>query len=348
MKSLVWTELGKVGVQDIDKPTIKNNTDVILKVSLSTICGSDVHIAEGMMGYEPPFPLGHEYMGVIEEVGSAVKNLKPGDRVSGPPAVYCGTCEACRKGAYGHCENGGIFGSGETVGGLDGAMSEYIRVPHAESCLVKVPDDITDEQALFVGDILTTGYSVIKDAKIQHGDTVAIFGVGPIGLCAVLAAKLYNPSKIIVIGRHDKTRTDLALELGADIALLCSEEPDVVAKIMELTDGKGVDEAIECAGSAKAVADATLAVTIGGRVAICGLFGGPVELPMQDICQKNITITMGLGDVSLMPTTLEMIKLGKFDTSKLITHRMPLADAEKAFEIFSKRTEPVIKIVLEP
>lgn len=347
MKSLVWTRLGEVEVQDIDKPTIQNDTDVILRVTLSTICGSDVHIVEGMMGYEPPFPLGHEYMGVIEEVGSAVTELKPGDRVAGPPAVYCGTCDACRKGAYGHCENGGIFGSGETMGGLDGAISEYIRVPHAESCLVKVPDDITDEQALFVGDILTTGYSVVKDANIQHGDTVVIFGVGPIGLCAVLAAKLYNPRLIIAVGGHDSFRTDLALELGADVALL-SSECDVVDKIMELTDGKGVDAAIECAGNPKAVADATLCVGVGGHVAICGLFGGPVELPMQDICQKNMTITMGLGDVSMMPTTLEMIKLGKFDTSKLITHCMPLEDAKEAFEIFSKRTEPVIKVALRP
>lgn len=347
MKSLVWVEEGKVELRELDKPILKDDTDVILKVSLCTICGSDVHIVEGMMGYEPPFPIGHEYMGVIEEVGSAVTKFKPGDRVSGPPAVYCGTCENCRNGAYGHCENGGIFGSGSTVGGFDGALGEYIRIPHADSCLVKIPDDVTDEQALFVGDILTTGYSVVKDAKIQHGDTVAIFGVGPIGLCAVLAAKLYNPSKIIAIGGHDSFRTDLALELGADVAFLSAED-DVVARIMELTGGKGVDAAVECAGNAKSVADATLAVRVGGRVALCGLFGGPVEFPMQDLCQKNITITMGLGDVSLMPTTLKMIQAGKFDTSKLITHRMSLADAEKAFEIFSKRTEPVIKIALKP
>ena len=348
MKGLVWTELNKVELQELEKPKIQNDTDVILKVSLCTICGSDVHIVEGMMGYEPPFPIGHEYMGVIEEVGSAVTKFKPGDRVSGPPAVYCGVCDNCRKGAYGHCENGGIFGSGETAGGLSGALGEYMRIPHADACLVKVPDDITDEQALFVGDILTTGYSVVKNGGIKHGDTVAVFGVGPIGLCAILAAKLYNPSKIIAVGNHDKTRTDLALKLGADVAFLEAEESDVVGKIKELTGGKGVDVAIECAGSEKAVDDCTLAVCIGGTVSICGLFGAPIQIPMQDLCQKNITIKMGLGDVSMMPTTLKMIQAGKFDTSDLITHRMPLADAEKAFEIFSKRTEPVIKIALRP
>lgn len=347
MKSLVWKEKDVVELQDIDKPVLQNDTDVILKVSLCTICGSDVHIVAGMMGYEPSFPLGHEYMGVVEQVGSAVKELQPGDRVAGPPAVYCGTCDNCRKGAFGHCENGGIFGSGETVGGLDGAMSEYIRVPHAESCLVKIPDDISDEQALFVGDILTTGYSVVKDANIQHGDTVVIFGVGPIGLCAVLAAKLYNPSKIIAVGGRDKTRTDMASALGADVALLSSED-DVLARIAELTGGKGADAAIECAGDGEAFANAALCVGVGGHVAVCGLYGTPVELPMQDLCQKNITISMGLGDVSMMPTTLKMIQAGKFDTSRLITHRLGLDEAEKAFEIFSKRTEPVIKIALKP
>lgn len=346
MKGLVFKEKGIVSLMDVKKPELVKDTDVIVKISLTTFCGSDVHLVAGHLPTTPGYVLGHEYVGVIESVGKNVTNLKLGDRVAGPAAPYCGQCENCRKGHIAHCLNGGVHGSGEEFGNLNGTHSEYIRVPNAHVHLLKIPDTVTDEQALFVGDVLSTGYSAVKDADIKMGDTVVVFGGGPVGLCAVETAKLFNPSKIILVGHRDKFRMEIGKAMGANDIILSSEE-DVVRKVFELTNGKGADVAIEAAGNTNSLVSATRCVGIGGRIAIAALYAGPIELPMQELCMKNIQIRMGLGYLGDMDRLMKMIEIGKIDTSKLITHRMPLDDAEKGFEIFSKRTEPVVKVVIK-
>lgn len=347
MKGLVFKEKGVVSLMDVKKPELINDTDAIVKVSLTTICGSDVHIIAGHLPTTPGYVLGHEYVGVIESVGKAVNNLKPGDRVSGPAAPYCGQCENCKRGNIEHCLNGGVHGSGKEFGNLDGTHSEYIRVPNAHVNLIKIPDAVTDEQAIFVGDILSTGYSAAKDADIRMGDTVVIFGAGPVGLCALVGAKLFNPGQIILVGNSDKFRLEVGKSMGADHIIISSEE-DVFKRIAELTGNRGADVAIDAAGSSSTLSDATRCVGIGGRVSLAALYAHAVELPMQDLCMKNIQIRMGLGYLGDMDKLMKMIELGKIDTSKLITHRMQLADVEKAMDIFTNRTEPVIKILLKP
>lgn len=347
MKGLVFKERGVVSLMDVKKPEIINDTDVIVKISLTTICGSDVHLVEGHIPTKPGYVLGHEYVGVVESIGSSVKQIKVGDRVSGPAAPYCLKCENCRNGHISHCLNGGVHGSGKEFGGLDGTHSEYIRVPNADVNLLKIPDTLTNEQALFVGDILSTGYSSVKDADIKMGDTVVVFGGGPVGLCAVETAKLYNPQQIILVGHRDQFRMEVGKEMGADHTLLSSKE-DVVARILELTDGKGTDAVIEAAGTPHTLDAGTRCLAIGGRLSIAALYAMPIELPMDELCMKNIQIRMGLAYLGDMDKLMRMIEIGKIDTSRLITHRMPLSQAEKAFYIFKDRTEPVLKIVIEP
>lgn len=347
MKGLVFKEKGAVSLMDVKKPELINDTDAIVKISLTTICGSDVHIIAGHLPTTPGYVLGHEYVGVVESVGKAVKKLKPGDRVAGPAAPYCGQCENCRKGNIEHCFNGGVHGSGKEFGNLDGTHSEYIRVPNAHVNLIKIPETVTDEQAIFVGDILSTGYSAAKEADIRMGDTVVIFGAGPVGLCALLGAKLFNPGKIILVGNSDKFRLEVGKSMGADYTIISSEE-DVLSRIAELTNNRGADVAIDAAGSSRTLSDATRCVGVGGRVSLAALYAHPVELPMQELCMKNIKISMGLGYLGDMDKLMNMIELGKIDTSKLITHRMALDDAEKALSIFTDRNEPVIKILLKP
>lgn len=346
MKGLVFKEKGIVSLMDVKKPELIKDTDAIVKISLTTICGSDVHLVQGHIPTEPGYVVGHEYVGVIESVGKEVKNVKPGDRVAGPAAPYCGQCENCRKGQISRCLNGGVHGSGKEFGGLDGTHSEYIRVPNAHVNLLKIPDTVTEEQALFVGDILSTGYTAVKDADIKMGDTVVVFGGGPVGLCAVEMAKLYNPSQIILVGYRDQHRMEIGKQMGADYTILSSEE-DAVAKIFELTGGRGADASIEAAGTKQTLSDATRCVGIGGRVSIVALYSTPLELPMQELCMKNIQIRMGLGYLGDMDILMKLIEQGKIDTSHLISHRMPLEEAEKGFEIFANRTEPVLKVIIE-
>lgn len=346
MKGLVFKEKGIVALMDVKKPEIVKDTDAIVKISLTTICGSDVHLVQGHIPTEPGYVIGHEYVGVIESVGKEVKNLKPGDRVAGPAAPYCGQCENCNKGQLAHCLNGGIHGSGKEFGGLDGTHSEYIRVPNAHVNLLKIPNTVTDEQALFVGDILSTGYTGARDADIKMGDTVVIFGGGPVGLCAVETAKLYNPSQIILVGYRDTYRMEVGRQMGADYTILSSKE-DVKKRIFELTGGKGADAAIEAAGTVQTLNNAVRCVGIGGRVSIVSLFSTPIELPMQELCMKNIQIRMGLGYLGDMNKLLKLVEKGTINTSHLISHRISLNDAEKGFEIFSNRTEPVLKIIME-
>ncbi len=358
MKAIVFEEIGKVKLADADKPVLQDSGDAIIRVTLTTICGSDIHVIHGAAPMMPGFVLGHEFVGVIEELGDRVEGFEVGDRVAVTCTPQCGKCEMCRRGLAAKCVNGGIFGCGPMLGDLAGSQTEYIRVPYAQFGMHKIPGGLTDEQALLVGDILSTGYFGVINGKTAPGDVVAVFGAGPVGLCATACAKLFSPSKIIVVDPI-KNRRETARKVGATHTI----DPtavDAVHEIRELTGGapedalaefrnrSGADVTIEAVGI-KATFDAAFqAVRPGGNVSIVGIFEDAHELPMPQLCMKNIGVTMGLVNVVHMDRLLRAIAAGLLDTRPLITHRMPLDEGVEAYEMFEKRLDNVIKIALKP
>jgi threonine dehydrogenase-like Zn-dependent dehydrogenase len=346
VKGLVCTELGKIQLRDVPKPTLKDDTDVIVKVTACTICGSDIHLLHGEIASEPPYVLGHEYAGVIDEVGSKVKNFKPGDRVCGPPAVWCGRCDNCLKGAIAQCENGGIHGSGPTAGDLSGAQSEYMRIPYADGILLHVPDGMNDETALLICDNVSTGFFAIENGNPFPGDTIIIFGAGPVGLNAVQCARLFGPSKIILVS-GTQSRLEVGKKMGADHVIRYHDTPDVVAEVMKLTDGKGVQVAAECAGAPVAFANAVNCCDVGGRVSVVGI-GAEMNIPLPGAFVKNVSIRMGLGYLGNNKRLINLVMRGKINPNPIITHRIKLEDIEAAYPMFEKREDNVIKIIVTP
>ncbi len=347
MRGLVFTEVGKISLQEVEKPELNSSEDVIVKITTTTICGSDIHLVQGHIPTTPGYVLGHEYVGIVEAVGEKVKKFKPGDRVIGPAAPYCGQCEHCKKGHIAQCMRGGIHGSGKELGSIPGTHSEFTRVPFGDVNLLHVPDRLSDEQVLFVGDIFATGYHAIEKGRVKPGDTVVIFGAGPVGLCAVQSAKLFNAGKIIVIGRKNQMRLDLAQRLGAT-HILRTDQCNPVEEIFKLTDGRGADVAIEAAGSEVSTQQALQCLGLGGVVSMVGMFAKDVALPLHQVLMKNITIEMGLGNLGNMPRLLGLIESGSVDLTSLITHTMSLDDVETAFSLFESSPDTVIKIAVKP
>ncbi|SOC40516.1 zinc-dependent alcohol dehydrogenase [Ureibacillus acetophenoni] len=346
MKALVLNEINKISLQEVEKPQIINPGDAIIRVTLTTICGSDIHLIHGHMHSTPGYVVGHEFVGVVEEVGSDVVDFKPGDRVTGPPALHCGQCDNCQAGYTSHCTRGGILGSGPEMGDLSGTQSEYVRIPFADLNLVHIPENLTDEQVLFVGDILSTGYSAAVDAEIKTGDSVVVFGAGPVGLCAVASAKLFSPGQIILVDM-DKSRLEMGRKIGATHVITAGEE-NVLEVIQQLTNGKGADAALEAAGVEPTFLQAVRCLGVGGRVSLVGIPSKDIAVPFPEIFFKNLTIRFGLGDLKNMKRLIRMVETGQLDLTPLITHRMSLNDIEKGYEIFENRKEPVIKIAVTP
>lgn len=344
MKALVYKERNQVELQEVERPVIEKETDAVIRVVMTTICGSDVHLCHGHIPTTPGYVLGHEYVGIVEQVGSMVSNCKVGDRVIGPAAPYCGQCENCLKGMIMHCRNGGVHGSGKEFGNLSGSMSEYMRIPFADVNLIKVPDELEDEQVLFVGDILSTGYFATEKAAIEPGDTVVIFGAGPVGLCAVQTARLYHPKHVVLVD-VDPFRLEVGKKLGAT-HIVNAKECDPLQIIAELTEGKGASAAIEAAGAEITFQQAVRCVGIGGRVSLVGIFGQAVSFPLHEVFMKNIRIEMGLSYLGNMNKLLELIRMGKIDLRPMITHRLTLDEIENGFDMFASRKDNVVKMVI--
>jgi alcohol dehydrogenase len=358
MKAIVFEEVGKVKVDDVAKPTLQDAADAIVKVTLTTICGSDIHVINGAAPMPPGFVLGHEFVGVIEELGDRIDGFEVGDRVAVTATPNCGKCEMCIKGLPAKCVKGGIFGCGPMLGNFGGSQAEYVRVPFAQFGMHKIPEGLTDEQVLLVGDILSTGYFAVINGNTTPGDAVAIFGGGPVGLCATACAKLFSPSKVIVVDPIENRR-EVAGMMGATHTI-DPTQVDAVHEIKELTGGaptdvlaemrsrSGADVAIEAVGI-KATFDAAFqAVRPGGNVSIVGVFEEAQELPMPQLCLKNIGATMGLVNVVHMSRLLKIIDAGLLDTTPLITHTMSLDKGVEAYELFEKRLDNVIKVALKP
>lgn len=344
MKGLAY--YGPHDMRMIDKPIpqIIEATDAIVRVTRSTICGSDIHIQEGHIPYiEHGTIIGHEFCGEVVEVGSSVKNVKVGDRVAANCITSCGECFHCRKGEISHCQNGGwLFGHL-----ADGCQTEYVRVPRANIGLYKIPDNLTEEDVLFVGDILSTGYFCAECGKIKPGDTVAVMGSGPVGLCTMISARLWGAAKIIAVDIND-FRTNTALENGvADIALNPLKE-NVPERIRELTDGRGADVALEASGVKETYELCLESVRPCGNISIVGIFAEPQTLALDKYVGKNISISMGWVYSTRIPELINLIASGKINTNFLITHRAPLNDILKGYDIFGNKKDNCLKWVITP
>ena len=345
MQALVYHGPGDKAWETVPDPTIEAATDVIVKITSSTICGTDLHILKGdVPEVKPGTILGHEAVGVITEKGSAVTTLEVGDRVLLSCITSCGRCRFCKEGHYGLCTGGGGWIFGHLI---DGLQAEYARVPFAETSVYKVPDELSDEQVLFLADILPTAFEVgVLNGGIEPGDTVAIVGAGPIGLATVMTAKLFTPSHIIAIDLDDG-RLESAREFGADITI--NNTGDIaLAKVMELTDGLGADVAIEAVGVPATFELCTQLIRPGGRVANVGVHGHSVTLHLETLWIRDVTIKTGLVDTFSTAKLLKLIADGKLDATAFATHRFPLSETMSAYDTFGDAAAThALKVVLE-
>jgi alcohol dehydrogenase len=343
MKALVYHGPGKRVWEDVPKPEIKDPTDAIVRVTAVTICGTDLHILKGdVPEVEPGRVLGHEAVGVVEQVGASVTGVKPGDRVLISCITSCGRCEYCRVGSYGQCLGGGGWILGHTT---DGVQAEYVRVPFADTSTHLLPGDITDTAAVVLADILPTSYEVgVLNGRIKPADTVVIVGAGPIGLAAIQTAQLYSPSHIVAVDLAT-ARLDAAKRFGADITAATAEEAERV--VGELTGGLGADVAIEAVGVPETFELCTKLVRPGGHVANVGVHGKPATLHLENLWIRNVTITTGLVDTKSTPTLLRMVASGRIDGERFITHRFALDEMERAYEVFENAVDTgALKVVL--
>jgi alcohol dehydrogenase len=345
MRAVIFHGIGDISIEEIDVPTIQKASDAIIRITLTTICGSDLHLIHGQTVVDPESPIGHECVGVVEEVGSDVSNFKPGDRVIVPTFTHCGNCFFCKKGSTSQCEKGGIIGFGSIRGGLGGAQTEYVRVPFADMSLVKTPDSLADEDVLFVGDVIATAYFALENVPIKPGDTVAIVGPGPVGLAVQEIAPVFGAGKIIMIGTREY-RMEVAKQRGA--TLINPNEENAPEKVLELTNGYGVDVVVECAGTPDSFKIAFDSVRKGGSVSLMGMWGEPVEVPLNDMVMNNITIFTGLVDCNRLEEIVQLIEAGRINTNFLITHRMKLDDILEAYRIFENKEDNVLKIAITP
>ena len=325
-----------------EKPKILNSKDAIVRITMSSICSSDIHIKHGFVPRAVPgITVGHEMVGIVDEIGDDVKDLKPGDRVSVNVETFCGECFFCKNGFVNNCidKNGG-WALGCRI---DGGQAEYVRVPFANCGLNKIPDSVSDEQALFVGDILATGFWAARICEIKQDDTVLIIGAGPTGICTLLCVMLKNPKKIIVCEK-DETRRDFIKKYYPEV--IVTEPENCLETVKKESAHNGADVVLEVAGSEETFWLAWQAARPNATVVIVALYDKPMILPLPDMYGKNLTFKTGGVDACDCGEILSLIEQGKIDTTPLITHEYPLKDIEKAYEIFEKRQENVIKIAI--
>ena len=345
MKALVYHGPGLRSWEEKPDPTIQEPTDAVVRIDSATICGTDLHILKGdVPEVQPGTILGHEAVGTVVETGAAVTTLETGDRVLVSCITSCGRCSFCKQGHYGLCTGGGGWIFGHLI---DGLQAEYARVPFADTSVYKVPDELTDEQVLFLADILPTAYEVgVLNGGLGPGDTIAIVGAGPIGLATVLTAKLYTPGKIVAIDLAD-SRLEKARELGADVTINNGRE-DAVERMMELTGGLGADVAVEAVGVPETFELCAEIVRPGGRVANVGVHGHPATLHLEKLWIRDVTITTGLVDTITTPRLLKLIAEGRLDATPFATHRFPLEETMSAYDTFAAAAETdALKVVLE-
>lgn len=343
MKALVYHGPGNRAYEEKPKPAIQETTDAVVKITKTTICGTDLHIMKGdVPAVEDGTTLGHEGVGIIEEVGEGVSNFKKGDPVLISCITACGKCNNCKKQMYSHCEDGGwILGHK-----IDGTQAEYVRIPHADTSLYHIPEGADKEALVMLSDILPTGFEVgVLNGKVKPGDVVAIVGAGPIGLAALLTAQFYSPAEIIMVDL-DENRLEVSKEFGATDTVNSGNE-NAVDKIMELTNGKGVDVSIEAVGIPATFDICQDIVKAGGQVAVVGVHGTSVDFKLEELWIKNITMTTGLVDTYTIPMLMKTVGSGKLEPEQLITHHFKLDEIMEAYDTFGNAAEEkALKIIL--
>jgi len=341
MKALVYHGPGAKAWEDVPEPKIEQATDVIVKMDTTTICGTDLHILKGdVPAVTPGRILGHEGVGTITEVGSAVSDLNIGDQVILSCISACGHCEFCKHGVYSHClGTEGASGIGWIFGHLiDGTQAEYVRVPYAETSVYKLPAGVSPQLGTLLSDILPTGHEIgVQYGQIKAGDVVAVIGTGPVGLAAIATAGLYGPSRVIAIDL-DANRVEQARKFGATDGVL-SSDPDWKQQVLALTDGLGVDVAIEAVGIPATFTMCVDIVRPAGHVANVGVHGKPVELALQDLWISNIVISMGLVNTNTLGTLLKLLAQGKIPAQQFISHTFALDNILDAYDVFGRAAE---------
>ena len=343
MHALVFHGPGQKSWDEVPKPVIADDTDAIIRVDATTICGSDLHILKGDVPESPEgLILGHEAVGTVESVGAGVRTLKPGDRVLVSCITACGTCRFCREGRYGQCQGGGGWILGHLI---HGTQAEYVRVPFADTSTYPVPAGVTDEQLLMMSDILPTGYEVgVLNGGVRPGDVVAVVGAGPVGLAAIMGAQLFSPSHIVAIDLAD-SRLEAAKQFGADITINNSRE-DALEVIHHLTHGLGADVAIEAVGTPATFELATSLARPGGHIANIGVHGHPATLHLETLWSRDVTITTGLVDTSSIPTLLRLLG-NHLDAGRFATHHFEMDQFLDAYDTFERAADTgALKVVI--
>jgi alcohol dehydrogenase len=346
MQALVYLGPGKRALQNKPRPTIQVPSDAVVRMVATTICGTDLHILKGdLPTVAPGRILGHEGVGVIDEVGSSVSNFKPGDHVLISCITSCGKCTNCKKGMYSHCENGGGWILGNEI---DGTQAEYVRIPHADNSLHPIPAGADEEALVMLSDIFPTGFECgVLNGKVKPGDTVAIVGAGPIGLAALLTAQFYSPAQLILIDR-DQNRLELATKWGAT-SVISQTDSRAVEAVMDLTNNRGVDVAIEAVGLPESFDTCQRIVAAGGHIANVGVHGKPVQLNLDKLWSHNITLTTALVDTVTTPMLLKTVMSRKLQPAQLVTHHFTLADVMAAYDTFADATrQRALKVIIRP
>ncbi|GGB65391.1 zinc-dependent alcohol dehydrogenase family protein [Knoellia flava] len=344
MKALVYHGPGQKAWEDVPDPAITDDTDAIVRVDAVTICGTDLHILKGdVPDVTDGRILGHEAVGTVLEVGSAVTRVRPGDRVLVSCISSCGSCRFCRQSRYGQCLGGGGWILGHLV---DGTQAELVRVPFADTSTHPIPDGVSDEEVLMLADIGPTGYEVgVLNGRVSPGDTVVVVGAGPIGLSVIMGARLVSPAHIVAVDLAD-SRLEAAKQFGADVTVNPSRE-DALEVVRSLTDGLGADTAVEAVGVPESFEQCCALVRPGGTVANVGVHGSPAVLHLEDLWIKDVTITTGLVDTFSTPTLLRLVAGHQVDLARFVTHRFTMDEFEKAYEVFAAAADTrALKVVL--
>jgi alcohol dehydrogenase len=344
MHALVYHGPGKPSWESHRRPTLQAAHDAIVRITTSTICGSDLHILKGdVPTVIQSRILGHEGIGVIDEAGSAVSAFRKGDKVIVSCITACGECDFCRKQTYSHCRNGGWI-LGNTI---DGTQAEYVRIPYADTSLYALPPDIEEESAVMLSDILPTGFECgVLNGHVKPGDTIAVVGAGPVGLAALMTAQFYSPAAIFSIDLDDN-RLKVAKSFGAT-TLINSSDGNAVQRVMDLTHGEGVDVAIEAVGLPATFDICQGIIGVGGHLANIGVHGKPVVLHMERLWDRNVTLTTRLCDTVTLPMLIKTVQAGKLQPGKLVTHRFALDDILKAYDTFGNAAKhAALKVALK-
>jgi S-(hydroxymethyl)glutathione dehydrogenase/alcohol dehydrogenase len=385
MKAAVFHKIGDISVDNVPDPVIEHAEDILLKVTTTAICGSDLHIYDGFVPQLKDEVLGHEFMGIVEEVGSGVTRVKKGDRVVVPFSIACGRCFFCQQGFHPNCtqsnpehygpegdllkgKGGGMFGYTDLYGGYNGGQAEYVRVPFANAGPKIIPDGLTDEQVVFLTDIFPTGWSSVKWGKVKQGDTVVIFGSGPVGLMAQKAAWLHGAERVIAVDPLEYRLKKASTVNKVDT--LNANDEDLMEKIRSMTQGRGADVAIDAVGmeasrsftekvkavlnvekgTSKVMEMCTEAVRRSGTVAVVGVYASPYDnFPIHRIFDKGLIMQFGQAQTHMyIDQCFEMVRSGKVVLDDIITHRLPLSKASEAYDMFKNKTDDCVKVILKP